>query len=220
MIESKDLLSGGMKLGIELSPDKLTQFETFAKLLTEWNQQINLTRIPEEKYVTLHFLDSLTLAQTFRPLPKRILDVGSGAGFPGLPLAIAFPAINVTLMDGTLKRVRFLETVVTELGLHNVSCCHGRAELLAKDARWRNKFDFVTARAVAPLSKLVPWLSPFIAAGGSLCAMKGGEVEQEVAEAQMLLKEYGLDEFRIIEVSIPESDVGRKLIVAKRTITP
>ncbi|MDB4866334.1 MAG: rsmG [Cohnella sp.] len=175
-------------LGITLSDSRrqLDQFEAYYRLLVEWNEKMNLTGITEREQVyEKHFYDSLTAARvTDFGTAASVADIGSGAGFPSIPLKIVFPHLQVTIVDALAKRIRFLEEVADILELKEVRCIHGRAEEAARTPEHRDRYDIVTARAVARLSVLNEFCLPFVRIGGLFIAMKGSEVEQEVEESR------------------------------------
>ncbi len=177
---------GAAQLGVPLDTRQLAQFARLRDLLLDWSTRVNLTAITDPAEVlTKHFLDSLTcmlaLPQEVRTAPKRVLDVGAGAGFPGLPLAIALPAWRVTLLEATGKKVRFIEAAITGLALPNAIAVAGRAEELAHRPAYRGAYDVVTARAVAALPALLEYCCPFARAGAMLVFPKKGELAAELA---------------------------------------
>ena len=211
--------------GVELTPEQLAQFATYLDLLGEWNRRFNLTAIEEpEAILTKHFLDSLSCAVMVDfPGQTTLIDVGTGAGFPGLVLKIAYPHLRVTLLDSLDKRLRFLDRVIETLGLMGVETVHARAEDLARagPASRRERFDVVTARAVARLRVLAEWTLPFARIGGCLVAMKGPSVEGEVAEAGPAVSKLGGGAVAVRELLLPGTDIGRSLVrVEKARSTP
>ena len=208
------LASGAQSFGISLTPSQLQSFEVYAELLEDWNSKLNLTSVPPEDTVTLHFLDSLSIAQIIRP-HGTLLDVGTGAGFPGVPLKIAFPEIQLTVVDSIAKKLGFIEALARKLDLAIGIVC-ARAEVLAHDAARREHFDFVVSRAVADLEPLSAWMLPFLRIGGTAIAMKSKEAESELESARRCIGELGGAEARIVEVTIPTSPVLRKLVIIKK----
>ena len=208
--------------GLLLSHEQMHQFAEYVTLLREWNEQMNLTAItdPAEIYVK-HFYDSLTLA-FYQPLTdQRLCDVGSGAGFPSIPLKILFPNLAVTIVDLLNKRITFLNHLCQHLGLKNVACYHMRAEEFGKKPEFRQQFDVVTARAVARLSVLSELCLPLVRVSGQFVALKAATTETELAASQKAIKILG-GAYRTTHVlTLPEQAGERQLVVVdKVTNTP
>ena len=216
--QREQLRSGAAVWGLKLEEATVDRFARFADLLEEANTRLNLTRVPPAETATLHYLDSLALAAVFTPKPgSTLLDVGTGAGFPGLPLALAYPHLKVTLMDGTRKRLNFLDEAISTLGLTNVRTLHGRAEEIARLPAHRQAYDLVTARAVAKMPQLVQWLLPLVRTGGLAVAYKSQDTDLEVAEAESVLKGLGGKWERVVEVALPGTEIVRKLVLIERS---
>ena len=222
-----DVLARGCEeLGLTLSEKQVEQFATYFDLLTEWNQKINLTAIDDFVGVqTKHFLDSLTGLPLIQEELKssgasvsrqRAIDVGSGAGFPGLPLKIAWPELKLVLLDGTGKKVRFLEAVVSTLKLSGVDVVQGRAEELGHSERYRGQFDLVVARAMARLDTLVEYLLPFVRQHGYAMAYKGPGAAQEFVEARKAIDLLGGEVVRFAPVKVPHLDEERRILLIKK----
>lgn len=215
--QQETLARGAKTWGLSLSGEALGRFARYAEMLEEANRQFNLTRIPPEEAGTRHFLDSLALAAAFAPPPgQHLIDVGTGAGFPGLPLAIAYPRFAVTLLDGTLKRLRFLDAVIADLGLTNVRTVHGRAEEIARLPDYRERFDLVTTRAVAKLTEIAAWTLPLARPGGLSIAYKGREIAEELRAAETPIAAQGGKVERTVEVLLPETDIVRSLVLIRK----
>lgn len=204
--------------GISLSRAQLEQFDTYYQLLIERNKQVNLTRITELREVYgKHFLDSLSLFTIQHAKGKTtLIDVGTGAGFPSIPLKIAFPHLRITLLDSLKKRLAFLEEVVSELRLQNVSVVHGRAEDIAHDPAHREAYDIATARAVAGLNVLSEYCLPFVKVGGLFVAMKGSQVEEEAKGAVQAIKELGGAGIEVSVFHLPAEMGERGLVVIEK----
>jgi len=187
------LKSGTERLGINLTPLQLGQFENYYRLLIDWNKRINLTSITDYEEVQVkHFLDSLSLTSTIDfGGGLDIIDVGTGAGFPGIPLKIAFPDIKLTLLEATVKKTKFLEQVADELGLKDVEIIAERAETVAHDAKYREKYDVVLSRAVAALPALAELMLPFCCIGGECIVQKKGDIREEVEQAEKAIMVMG-----------------------------
>lgn len=216
----KSLYEGAKNLDISISDEMAEQFCKYTELLLEWNEKMNLTAItaPEEIAVK-HYLDSLTLLK-FVDIPQnaRIIDVGTGAGFPSIPLMIARKDIHITMLDGTKKRLNFIDEVVNQLGL-NGETLHARAEEAGKSAKYREKFDFATARAVARLNILSEYCLPFVKEGGRFVSMKAS-VTDEIDEAQSAIRLLGGKFKEIKEFCLPDGSERRLVVVKKISQTP
>lgn len=218
-IFTKDLGS----LGIHLSDKQLTQFIRYYEMLTEWNQVMNLTTIIEYKdVVKKHFIDSVSLVIAYDAAkPAAVIDVGTGAGFPGLALKIAFPKLHVTLLDSLNKRIQFLNAVIEELGLTGVETIHGRAEDFARPDKLREKFDLCVSRAVANLSTLSEYCLPFVKPKGLFISYKSEKISEEIEAAGKAISILGGRLDRQVEFHLPDSDIYRNLVVIKKEkLTP
>ena len=217
----KKLSSGADRLGLHLSTGQLEQFEAYYRELTDWNRQINLTTITGYEDVQVdHFLDALTVALVWRPpatgrRPTGI-DVGTGAGMPGVPLRIAFPDMRLVLLESTGKKAAFLHHLCRQLGLDDVEIVVGRAEDIAHDQQYRERFDLVLSRAVAALPALVELALPLCAVGGTFVAHKKGDIEREVAQAATAIDTLGGRLQDVRAVDLPEFPDRRCLVVVEK----
>lgn len=205
-------------VGLELSKEQYEKFIIYMRLLQEWNEKINLTAIVEdEEVIKKHFIDSIKAFKRdeFKKA-DTLIDVGTGAGFPGLPIAIMRKDIKVTLLDSLNKRVNFLNTVIKELKLDNVTTIHSRAEDGARDKRLRENFDITTSRAVANMSVLSELCLPYVRIGGNFIALKGPSVDQEIEESKGAIKILGGELIDICEVSIEDTELRHNLVVIKK----
>lgn len=200
---------------LPIDAKKMEQYDKYLELLQEWNEKINLTAITEEEEVYLkHFYDSLTLAKhyDFKNKSLKLCDVGSGAGFPSIPLKILFPEIEITIVDSLKKRINFLERLVKELALENVYLHHARAEDFGQDKKFRQSFDIVTARAVARLSVLSEFCLPITKQEGKFVAMKGSQGVDELEDAKKAIQTLGGKLNRIENFELP-FDAGERTII-------
>jgi len=212
-------------IGISLdNPDvQLRQFETYYQWLVDWNEKMNLTGITERDAVyEKHFYDSLTLSQAADlPRASTLADIGSGAGFPSLPVKIVFPHLRVTIVDSLAKRIRFLREVSEALGLRDVTCLHGRAEDSGRDPAHRDRYDIVTARAVARQAALNELCLPFVRTGGLFIAMKGSDVDAELEESRYSARKLNAAIRDTLALTLPGEGSARHLIVfVKQGSTP
>lgn len=215
------LAVGAAALGLALDDGQLARYARYRALLLEWNAHINLTAITDPAAIaTRHFLDSLTcllaLPAEWRGQAINLLDVGAGAGFPGLALAIALPSWRVTLLEATGKKVRFLEAVIADLGLPNATALTGRAEELAHQPAYRGRFDMVTARALAALPTLLEYCAPFARVGGYIVAPKKGELADEIARGGRAAPALGARLLDPVTVTLPALADGRVLLAAQQ----
>lgn len=194
------------KMSISLNKEQYDQFYAYMVLLIEWNEKINLTAITEPQEIILkHFVDSLTIAKYIEE-GKTIIDMGTGAGFPGIPLKIYRNDVKVVLADSLNKRIKFLNEVIEKLQLKNIETIHCRAEELGKNKEYREKFDYATSRAVANLSTLSEYLLPFVKLNGSGIFMKTMEIDEELENAKKAIKILGGRIEKVDKFEIPESD--------------
>lgn len=210
-----ELAMWAASFGIALTRKQLEQFIVYEALLLDWNQRVSLTAIREPRAIRIrHFLDSLSCAAVTGSLNNQsLIDVGSGAGFPGLPLKILFPKVRLTLVDSVAKKARFLEHVVSELGMGEVTVLVDRAEIIGRQALYREQFDWALARAVAELRVLAEFLLPLCQVGGSALAQKGESALMEVATASRAIAALGGGEARITPILLPESEQAHNLVV-------
>lgn len=205
-------------LGISLTEKQIQQFLRYYELLTEKNKVMNLTAITEfDDVFKKHFTDSLSLVKAFDFSGSfSVIDVGTGAGFPGLAIKIAFPELTVTLLDSLNKRIRFLDEVISSLGLFGVKTIHGRAEDLARSEELREKFDLCVSRAVANLSTLSEYCLPFVRTGGVFISYKSEKAAEELAAADHAITLLGGDIEKKVDFMLPDSDVYRNLVVIRK----
>lgn len=213
-VNKERLLTGALELGLSLDEKQVEQFQHYLKILDEWNKNIDLTAVPVDEYVDRHLLDSLALVSVYKfNGQESVIDIGSGAGLPGIPIKIAFPDLKITLLDSQGKRVKFLNYAVKELKLKDTTVVLGRAEILAHNNSFRESFDIAIARAVAHLSILAEIMTPFLKISGVALAIKGERVNAEINDAKKtvsLLK----DSFSI------EDEKNKIVVLRKKTKTP
>lgn len=203
-------------LKISFSVEQLEQFFVYMNLLIEWNEKMNLTAIVEPNEIILkHFIDSITILKEIDNNSK-IIDVGTGAGFPGVPLSIMNPTLKITLADSLNKRLIFLQEVINQLGLRNIEIIHARAEELGQSKKYREDFDVATSRAVANLSTLSEYLIPLVKKGGKIISMKAGGAQEEIETAKKAIKILGGRIERIEEFKLPQTEIDRTIILIKK----
>ena len=204
------------KIEIVLDETQIKKFYDYMNLLIEWNEKINLTAIVEPKEIILkHFVDSLTICKYIKE-NETLADVGTGAGFPGIPISIVYPKMNITLVDSLNKRINFLNEVINKLNLKNVKTYHSRIEDFGKDKNEREKYDIVTARAVANLSTLSEYLIPITKIGGKCLCMKGSNIEEEIINGKNAIKILGGKIEKIDSFNLPLSDIERNIVIISK----
>ena len=210
-----------MVLGIDFYVEQLDKFYKYMELLIEWNQKINLTAIIEpEEIILKHFIDSITILKYIEK-DAKIVDVGTGAGFPGIPVSIMRPDLKITLVDSLNKRLIFLQEVIKELNLENIEIIHSRAEEFGQNKKYRESFDIATSRAVANLSTLSEYLIPLVKIGGKVISMKAADANNEINDAKNAIEILGGKINKIDEFNLPNSDIGRTIIlINKEKSTP
>lgn len=201
------------EIGILLEEKQINQFYTYMELLLEWNEKINLTAITKpEEIILKHFIDSMTIAK-YIDKNVTLIDVGTGAGFPGIPLKIIREDVEITLLDSLNKRINFLNEVIKQLGLTKIQTIHARVEELGKNKKYREKFDYATSRAVANLSTLAEYLMPLVKLKGACISMKGSNVEEEIQASKKSILVLGGEIEKIEKFQLPKSDIDRNIIV-------
>ena len=205
-------------LGVTLTEKQIEQFLTYYEMLVEWNEFMNLTAITEyDEVMKKHFIDSISLIKAYDVTKSAsVIDVGTGAGFPGLALKIAYPNLQVTLLDSLNKRIQFLNEVITKLGLEGVETIHGRAEDFAKPGKLREKYDLCVSRAVANLSTLSEYCLPFVKVGGQFISYKSEKITEEMSAAGNAIKLLGGKVVNQVEFQLPDSDIYRNLFVIEK----
>ena len=215
----QELRQAAESYGLPLTEEQLSRFERYYELLIEWNQKMNLTAITEPREVAVkHMIDSFSAWDDSLFSPEAsLVDVGTGAGFPGIPLKILYPGLKLTLLDSLNKRIRYLQTVVEELGLTDVRCIHARAEEAARQKEYREQFDIAVSRAVARLPILAEYCLPFVKKGGIFAALKGMQYEQEAQEARKALWMLGGQLAAVHPVQLPGLEDKRAVIYVRKT---
>lgn len=206
------------ELNITLTNKQMEQFHQYYEILIEWNKVMNLTGITEyDQVVIKHFIDSLALVKAVHlETNLKILDMGTGAGFPGIPLKIAFPQLNILLLDSLNKRIKFLDEVINRLGLNYITAIHGRAEELIKKEGYRGGFDLCVSRAVANLSTLSEYCIPYVKLNGMFIPYKSGNIKEELEGAKEAVQILGGNILGVEEFSLPNTDIDRSFVLIKK----
>lgn len=211
------ILESAKEMGVSLTPEQAEKMVRYHEMLVAANKQMNLTRVPDDmsEAADRNYLDSLNAVKHLQGV-RNLIDVGTGAGLPGIPIAIACPHIRVTLLDALQKRVGFLQSVIDALGL-NAEAVHGRAEDAAKLPEFRDAFDAATARAVAEMNVLSEWLLPFVKPDGRMLALKGPTAEEELERAENALKQLNAEKVAVHPAPVPGRDWDHKIVEIKKT---
>lgn len=204
------------KIGVTLDDTMLEQFYNYKKLVVEWNEKINLTAITDDfEFIVKHFVDSLTVNKYIEK-DKIIIDIGTGAGFPGIPLKILNKDNNVVLFDSLNKRLKVLEDIIEKIGVNRVETLHGRAEETFKNTKHREKYDIAVSRAVAALNVLAELMLPAVKVGGICICMKGNNADIEIEDAKKAIKELGGEISKVDKIVLPELNLERNIIIIKK----
>lgn len=206
------------EFNIVLSEHQIEQFFSYYEMLIEKNKVMNLTAITDlDEVIKKHFVDSLSLIKAYDlTSPVSLIDIGTGAGFPGIPLKIVFPDLEITLLDSLNKRVDFLQSVIASLGLKKIDAFHGRAEDFARQEKYREKFDLCVSRAVANLSTLCEYCLPYVKTGGKFISYKSDKITEELKTAEHAVNVLGGKVKEQISFTLPDSDINRNLIVIEK----
>ena len=202
------------KIGMKLDDIKIRQFDEYYRMLVEWNKVMNLTGITEYEDVwEKHYIDSLSIVKIQNMDHfEKLIDVGTGAGFPGIPLKIAFPHLKVTLLDSLNKRIHFLNAVIDRLELKDIYTIHGRAEDYAKQETYREQYDVCVSRAVANLATLSEYCLPYVMIGGMFIPYKSGDIDDEIVDSEKAVKILGGKLLKVEKFELPGTDIGRSLV--------
>lgn len=212
----KKLIDKLNKINLEIDKKKIDKFYLYMNLLLKWNEKINLTAIVDEDEIILkHFIDSASVLK-YIDNNESLIDIGTGAGFPGIPLKIMKDDLDVTLMDSLNKRITFLEEVIENLSLKNIKAIHSRAEDLARKTNYREKYDIAVSRAVANLNTLLEYMMPFVKIGGKCICMKGANIDEELSNAKNVVRELGGKIIKVDDFTLPDSDYKRNIIIIQK----
>jgi len=210
------LRENAQMIGVTLNDAQLEQFYNYKNLVIEWNEKINLTAITDDfEFAVKHFIDSLTINKYIES-GKTIIDIGTGAGFPGIPVKILNKDNKVILFDSLNKRLKVLEDIIEKIGLKNIETLHGRAEETFKNKNYREKYDIATSRAVAALNVLAELMLPAVKVGGICICMKGNNADTEIEEAKRAIKELGGEIVKVEKMVLPELNLERNIIIIKK----
>lgn len=216
-LKLKELLQdAALKFDISLDEEQIGKFFIYRDILKDWNQRMNLTAIEDDREIIIkHFIDSISICPIIKDKGSKIIDVGTGAGFPGIPVKIVYPDLKVKLLDSLKKRIGFLDEVINRLGLKEISAVHSRAEEMGQQTDYREKYDISVARAVANLPVLLEYCLPFVKVGGYFIAMKGSSMD-ELGSSKKALDELGGKIEEVMEFNLPFSDIKRNVVVVKK----
>ena len=215
--EFEEIFNTSLKeIKINIEKEDIEQFYNYMKLLLEWNEKINLTAITDPKEIIVkHFIDSLTIAK-YIPQGATLVDVGTGAGFPGIPLKICRKDVKITLVDSLNKRIKFLEDVIQQLNLKDIETIHTRAEEFGKNSKYRERFDVATSRAVANLATLSEYLIPLVKINGKCICMKGPDIEEELEKGKKAIKILGGNISKVDSFELPNTDIKRTILIVDK----